>query len=230
MVFLLQWSEHQPSRADLQDLCRRSIEKLQHNPYILSRHPCQLQDCGSNCPKAWDSQRFPASLSGRFGTYLDCGYRHEALHPNFRGNALIEQTTELLGVPPDVVCSGLKQALSEESVIREILWEEADFIFLPVSRKPKMCQRALRLAGKLYSLSSIEIWNRRPEVGSGAIQNQVSRFSSQSGSQCLLQRFMILTGGPGVGKTTIIRSILKCCKKVSFALAAPASRAAKAIG
>ena len=48
-------------------------------------------------------------------------------------------------------------------------------------------------------------------------------------STAVAAKFMVITGGPGVGKTTIVKSIIKIldAKKVQILLAAPTGRAAK---
>jgi exodeoxyribonuclease V alpha subunit len=45
----------------------------------------------------------------------------------------------------------------------------------------------------------------------------------------LANKLLVVTGGPGVGKTTLVNSILKilCAKSVAVALCAPTGRAAK---
>ena len=45
----------------------------------------------------------------------------------------------------------------------------------------------------------------------------------------LANKLLVVTGGPGVGKTTLVNSILKilCAKSVTVALCAPTGRAAK---
>src|SRR5246500_372458 len=45
----------------------------------------------------------------------------------------------------------------------------------------------------------------------------------------LVSKVLVITGGPGVGKTTLVNSILKilCAKSVAVALCAPTGRAAK---
>ena len=206
-----------------------SIEKLQHNPYILSR---DIRGIGF---------KIADQIAQKLGIPKDSLHRSQAGlahtltmatgmgHCGLPEEMLIEQTTELLGVPPDVVCSGLKQALSEGSVIREILWEKP-FIFLPALKEAEegIARRALRLAGKPAAYPPIDL-ERAIEWVQGQSKIKLADSQVKAVRNALLQRFMILTGGPGVGKTTIIRSILKIlhAKKVSFALAAPTGRAAK---
>ncbi len=50
--------------------------------------------------------------------------------------------------------------------------------------------------------------------------------------EALQQRLLIITGGPGVGKTTIVNAILTIlrAKKVKAVLAAPTGRAAQRLG
>ncbi len=47
----------------------------------------------------------------------------------------------------------------------------------------------------------------------------------------LTSKILVITGGPGVGKTTLINSMLKIlqAKKLTIALAAPTGRAAKSV-
>jgi len=50
--------------------------------------------------------------------------------------------------------------------------------------------------------------------------------------QALQHKVLVITGGPGTGKTTLLNSLLTLLRasKVSFALAAPTGRAAKRMG
>src|SRR6266480_2264624 len=62
------------------------------------------------------------------------------------------------------------------------------------------------------------------KTGLSLAQSQVAAIR-----QALLSKVFVITGGPGVGRTTIVNSILRilAAKGVSLALCAPTGRAAK---
>jgi exodeoxyribonuclease V alpha subunit len=63
----------------------------------------------------------------------------------------------------------------------------------------------------------------------GKLGVTLAKTQHEAVSQALASKVMVITGGPGVGKTTIVKSILQivAAKNVVIALAAPTGRAAK---
>lgn len=206
-----------------------SIEKLQHNPYILAR---DIRGIGF---------KIADQIAQKLGIPPDslhrsqAGLAHSLLMATGQGHCglpeslLIEETTNLLEVPCEVVESGLRQALADRAVLREMLWEKP-FIFLPALKEAEegIARRARRMAREPVSYPPIDVGRALDWL---ATQSKLSLAASQimAVRSALTHRLMILTGGPGVGKTTILCSILKIlhAKKVSFALTAPTGRAAK---
>jgi len=206
-----------------------SIEKLQHNPYILAR---DIRGIGF---------KIADQIAQKLGIPPDslhrsqAGLAHSLLVATGQGHCglpeslLIEETTNLLEVPCEVVESGLRQALADRAVLREMLWEKP-FIFLPALKEAEegIARRARRMAREPVSYPPIDVSRALDWL---ATQSKLSLAASQimAVRSALTHRLMILTGGPGVGKTTILCSILKIlhAKKVSFALTAPTGRAAK---
>ena len=206
-----------------------SIEKLQHNPYILAR---DIRGIGF---------KIADQIAQKLGIPPDslhrsqAGLAHSLLMATGQGHCglpeslLIEETTNLLEVPCEVVESGLRQALADRAVLREMLWEKP-FIFLPALKEAEegIARRARRMAREPVSYPPIDVSRALDWL---ATQSKLSLAASQimAVRSALTHRLMILTGGPGVGKTTILCSILKIlhAKKVSFALTAPTGRAAK---
>ena len=105
-----------------------------------------------------------------------------------------------------------------------------ELIFLPIQGEPKKgLRRRSKSAGRsaaeplVVDVAEAIAWSAR-ETGKelGATQQQAVR-------QALCSRALIITGGPGVGKTTLLSALLRIVqsKKMSCLLCAPTGRAAK---
>ena len=142
---------------------------------------------------------------------------------------LIRQTTELLAVDESFPRNGLAQALHAGDVVRDAVGEH-DLIFLPALKKAEeyIARRILDLSGQPSSYPDID-FNRAIHWVQESNKLQLAASQTEAIRCALENRVVIITGGPGVGKTTIIQSILKIlhAKCVTFALCAPTGRAAK---
>ena len=138
--------------------------------------------------------------------------------------AIISAASEALGVPADLVEPGLERLLEEKEVV-----VEEDRVYLPPH-----CYAERGVATKLHQLSRI---SRVEEGDVGAEIGQIEeRFGvkyaseqSRALAKGLTEGALVITGGPGTGKTTIIRGLVALleARKQRIALAAPTGRAAK---
>ena len=139
---------------------------------------------------------------------------------------LTEQATKLLAIPEEVIVQAIAAELSEERLIAD----EGDLLFLaPLHRAELGCARHLvrLLAGSppwgILDPAAAIPWVER-KTGLTLSESQRAAVAA-----ALAHKALVLTGGPGVGKTTIVNSILKIlrAKGVQVLLCAPTGRAAK---
>ncbi len=144
-------------------------------------------------------------------------------------SALIHNATELLQVNEAIIQDALKKSIAEEKLAREIINNSA-FIYLPNLLRAEnivATKIAQLLKGKpsyphIDFAKAIEWYQKK--YGKTLAEEQ-----KEAVKKALEHRLLIITGGPGVGKTTIVHtliSILKA-KKVKCLLCAPTGRAAK---
>jgi len=142
---------------------------------------------------------------------------------------LLSRCQELLQVPDALIQEALSLELSSREVVQETI-EGKECIFLRglAHAETSIAERLLTLQkGKLpwpsINASSAITWVED--------KTKLSLSPSQKLAigKALSSKVLIITGGPGVGKTTLVNSILKIleAKKLSIALAAPTGRAAK---
>lgn len=142
---------------------------------------------------------------------------------------LAEQAGQLLGLHPDFV----ENALRELQVDGEI-WQEnlrgitAVYLNFYFYAEMAVAKRLLELSGEMLE-GSMEKTAREiaaVEKQTGVILAEEQRAAVQ---EAMSRGVLIVTGGPGTGKTTTINTILRILKKedVEVVLAAPTGRAAK---
>ena len=142
---------------------------------------------------------------------------------------LLETGAELLKVRPDLIGSALDQMIASEDVIveKDLSAEEAiylpPFYFSEVGVAKKMRAMLENRAGIRIGTKGLpERIQRRTGLNYDDVQFQAILTAVQS-------KVLILTGGPGTGKTTTTLGILKAFRAsgAKILLAAPTGRAAK---
>jgi len=142
---------------------------------------------------------------------------------------LVPLTVELLAIPRELVQTALDLELAEGTVIAATVAETACVFLGGLYRAEQViAERLLRIAsGKLpwpyIDAEKALPWIER-KTGLSLAESQVAAIRL-----ALISKVLVITGGPGVGKTTIVNAILRIldAKGVKLLLCAPTGRAAK---
>jgi exodeoxyribonuclease V alpha subunit len=157
---------------------------------------------------------------------------HDSLkqgHCYLKAPKLTRAAALLLDQPEAAVTVILNESIASSDVIVET-FEDEICVYLPHAHGTEEA-----LAKRILSLQAGQpIWRDVPidEALSWVESDQgiALSFSQQTAfREAIKHKFMIITGGPGVGKTTLVNSILKVLQRsrVKIALTAPTGRAAK---
>ena len=206
-----------------------SIKRLRENPYRLSHdlHGVGFKTADNIASKLGikfdDRSRIEAGI--QFAIQTATGNGHCALPEN----ELIESATDLLGVDQISVEKCLERLITNNDIVKEDI-NSVSMIFPNhlVAAEKLVSKKILSLASKGANYPEIEIekaltWCQE-KIGYPLAEGQ-----RKAVELSLKERVTIITGGPGVGKTTILRSVLMIlkAKKVNPILCAPTGRAAK---
>ena len=142
---------------------------------------------------------------------------------------LIEATVQLLGVSREGTQEAIA-ALLKNGTLRYTLSEDTRMIYDAVSYDAeKFIAEKLVLLDRMssaISLPDIDRFIEREEAQNGLTYASKQK---QAISDALRYGVMVLTGGPGTGKTTVVKALIHIFDSMGFdiALAAPTGRAAK---
>ena len=142
---------------------------------------------------------------------------------------LIPQAAELLEIPVPIIEEAIVSELNEKTVISDTINEE-ECLFIPslyyyeknIAERLNLIKQGNPKWTGINVAVAIE-WSEK-KLGITLAENQKKAVATAVTSKC-----MVITGGPGVGKTTIVNTIIKIleAKKLRILLAAPTGRAAK---
>lgn len=207
----------------------KAIESVRENPYRLA------QDIPGIGFKSADLIAQKLGIPPDSLMRARAGLRHVLLEAGGEGHCALplellkEKTAGLLEVPARIVEAGLEAALAARELSRETIAEET-LIFLPALQQAEesIAERLARLAPSAPPYPPIDF---EKAVAWCQQQTGLELAPSQKAAlrQALTQRLLIITGGPGVGKTTLVNTILRIlrAKKVRCLLCAPTGRAAR---
>ena len=206
-----------------------AVQVMTENPYRLAR---DIRGTGFKTADAIAMKlgigkaamiRVRAGISYALTEAMDDG------HCGLPAEELVPHAVELLEVSNELVQSALDLELDEGTIVADTVADTPCIFLGGLYRAERaIAERFLRIAaGKLP-------W---PDIDAGKAIPWVERKTglSLAASQAdavrlaLISKALVITGGPGVGKTTIVNAILRilAAKGVNLLLCAPTGRAAK---
>lgn len=205
-----------------------TVEALTQNPYLLCGEPLQLKFAQVDGIAA--ALQFESGSRLRVAAGLLYALRHNAGngHTCLPRAKLLESTAKFLRVEPQDIEAGLEELL-QAGELRTRTFEETEYIYLPdlLSAEEDIAARL----GELVTFpteppKTLESDIRALEIAQGFAYAPLQREAIRT---ALSSRVMVLTGGPGTGKTTTVNAILSLYEALydRVALCAPTGRAAK---
>lgn len=205
-----------------------TVEALTQNPYLLCGEPLQLKFAQVDGIAA--ALQFESGSRLRVAAGLLYALRHNAGngHTCLPRAKLLESTAKFLRVEPQDIEAGLEELL-QAGELRTRSFEETEYIYLPdlLSAEEDIAARLGELATfPTETPKTLESDIRALEIAQGFAYAPLQRDAIRT---ALSSRVMVLTGGPGTGKTTTVNAILSLYEALydRVALCAPTGRAAK---
>ncbi len=208
----------------------KAIELVQRDPYCLARDIRGIgfviaDQIAMKLGIARDSD-----LRARAGLEYMLGELTASGHCAYVRNDLLSRTAELLDIDLEIIERALAYSIENKRLIQCRDAEGRELVYLP-----KLYHAEIDLARKLGSLKhgrhpcpaidfekAVEWVQQKAGITLATAQRKALRTAIES-------KVMVITGGPGVGKTTLVNSVLMVlkAKKMRVALCAPTGRAAK---
>ncbi len=205
-----------------------TVEMLYENPYLLmeeeleapfgavDRFAIELGFAGD------DTRRVQA------GILFELQYNLTAGHSFLPADKLIPATAQLLNIDEETVKTEMESMCREQQLVRQTL-SGVQAIYLP-----KLYEAECEISARLLSAALLEFPAPRD------LKHRLHRVEAESGiaysplqwqaiSQSATSGVLLLTGGPGTGKTTVLKGILSLLggMQLRCVLTAPTGRAAK---
>ncbi len=211
-----------------------AISKVRENPYQLAM---DIHGIGF---KTADTIAQKLGISANSLIRSQAGIRHTLQELAANGHCacifedLIENACKLLGIEESLAKQGIEHELASGNIIA-LQIEEKRLIYLKAlyQAEQDIAKHLLRLntnqINKISEHDALQLLKQTAQTVEANGQIELSPSQIKALVQALNNKVQVITGGPGVGKTTLVKSILKifAAKEARISLCAPTGRAAK---
>lgn len=205
-----------------------ALELLRENPYILA-----CVHIGGTFAEA-DTLALQLGFDGYSRNRINAAVLFELVHNSGNGHCFIPKeklaavTAELIGVTHEDALESIYELIeTRQLMFEEVAGCEACYL-------PELYEAECGTAERLASMASVKF---RDKLDVSALIASLEKrlgikyapLQRQSIELALENQILVITGGPGTGKTTIIRAIIEMFEKIGLKtfLTAPTGRAAK---
>ncbi len=211
-----------------------AVEKIKENPYILADRVDGITfKTSDNIAHILGLPKNSIERIKAFVKYTLMLAAYQSGHTYLPKNILIENITSRLEVTEDVADNALTSLVMDKDVFMDtVMGDEVCYLMTLLTAE-------LYVARRLCSLADAD---QKYTMAVDIAQKMIDEISKEDGfvlDECQRQAALssvtdgcvVITGGPGTGKTTTLNTIIRLMQKMSLkiALAAPTGRAAKRI-
>ena len=210
-----------------------AINVVRANPYRLAHEIWGIgfRTADGIAEKLGIARDAPERLEAGLLHALETGTEDGHLH--LPDDELVQAAAELLGVDRDRLLPRLGALEQHRLVVREVLGDRGPCTMMPWAHDAEVSSASLlaalvRTPARGLALDIHAAIHAFEAVTMVTLADQQRRAVEAA----LVDKCTVITGGPGVGKTTIVKAIVHLAKLVhrKVALAAPTGRAAKRLG
>ena len=206
-----------------------AIEEIEANPYILI-------DISRGVDfKQIDDMAIKIGIERENSKRVQSGIKYALIKITYNGHCctlkenLKEYVKQLLGVSDEIIEQEIiNLKVNNDIVIEDREGEEWVYLFTYYKTEEKIAERIIKLnnAKNIKRVSNIEKELKQIEEKTDMLLSEKQKEAIRAIND---NNVVIITGGPGTGKTTIIKSIIEIYKqkKYKIVLCAPTGRAAK---
>lgn len=203
----------------------RSIDKVRSNPFLLAK---EIRGIGF---KTADAIAQGLGFSPDSPARIDAGIEHTLWELSNEGHVcypmgdLIPEVEEILQVPKEVVEQRVQTLVERQDLVKENdhVWVKPLYL-----TEIGIARELARLKSGVCRIRSVAV-EKALEWVQQKLSIELAPEQAVAVGQGVQEKLLIVTGGPGTGKSTITKAILAITEKITtrIILAAPTGRAAK---